>query len=407
MVVYGKSQFNLFLEANIMKRHTISIVVALTVLVACTAFGQAGQTEQRQNLRQRFENMSEEEREKFRAEMRERRQRWESMSDQEREEFRSQMGSRGRMGREEQLKAIKAIEGQLARLKTAVEAAGPETRSRISGEEREKMMASMRERQTAIRAIEQQLARLRGPGRPGAEPRGRIGELRAIHKLAVKEKATETAKRLEKLIAVYERASRGRTGEPERPPRRERPARPPRDAEGADSGRRAPEFRLTSFDGKAVRLSNYRGKTVVLEWFNFECPFVVHHYGKPNTMTQLAKKYKDKDVVWLAINSTSHTTPEANKTFAEKHKLAYPILDDRSGRVGHAYGAKTTPHMYIIDARGNIAYDGAIDDSPMGKTPAGAKLTNYVDKALAELTAGKEVSAKNTKPYGCSVKYPK
>jgi peroxiredoxin len=309
------------------------------------------------------------------------------------------------MGREEQLKAIKAIEGQLARLKAAVEAGGPEDRSRLrdlSEEERaklrEKMVASMRERQTAIRSIEQQLARLRGPGRPGAEPRGRIGELREIHKLAVKEKATETAKRLEKLIAGYQR-------EPERAPRRERPARPPRDAEGAASGRRAPEFRLNSFDGRAVRLSNYRGKTVVLEWLNFECPFVVHHYGKPNTMTQLAKKYKDKDVVWLAINSTSHTTPEANKAFAEKHKLAYPILDDRSGEVGHAYGAKTTPHMYIIDARGNIAYDGAIDNSPQGKTPAGAKLTNYVDKALAELTAGKEVSTKNTKPYGCSVKY--
>jgi peroxiredoxin len=397
-----------------MKRHTISIVVVLTVLVACTAFGQARRTEQQQNLRERFENMSEEEREKFRAEMRERRQRWESMSDQEREEFRAQMGSRGRMGREEQLKAIKAIEGQLARLKTAVEATGPEARGQfrdLSEEERvklrEKMVASMRERQTAIRAIEQQLARLRGPGRPGAEQRARIGELRAIRELAVKEKATETAKRLEKLIAGYQKESGGRPGEPERGPRRERPARPPRDAEGAPSGKKAPEFRLNSFDGKAVRLSNYRGKTVVLEWFNFECPFVMHHYGKETTMAELAKKYKDKDVVWLAINSTSHTTPEANKAFAEKHKLAYPILDDRSGRVGHAYGAKTTPHMYIIDARGNIAYDGAIDDSPMGKTPAGAKLTNYVDKALAELTAGKEVSAKNTKPYGCSVKYPR
>ncbi|NIP25799.1 MAG: redoxin domain-containing protein [Phycisphaerae bacterium] len=124
-------------------------------------------------------------------------------------------------------------------------------------------------------------------------------------------------------------------------------------------------------------------------------------------MIKLANKYKDKNVVWLAVNSTSHTTPEANKKFAEQQKLPYPILDDRSGRVGHAYGAKTTPHMYIINPRGRIVYEGAIDNSPLGKTPEGKDLVNHVDKALGEITAGKMVTTKETKPYGCTVKYPK
>jgi hypothetical protein len=145
----------------------------------------------------------------------------------------------------------------------------------------------------------------------------------------------------------------------------------------------------------------------VLEWLNFECPFVQHHYDKAKTMVGLANKYKDKGVVWLAINSTSHTKPADNKAFASGKKLPYPLLDDRSGKVGRAYGARTTPHMFVINAAGAIAYEGAIDNSPLGKTPAGQKPVNYVDKALAELVAGKEVSTPRTKPYGCSVKYAK
>ncbi|MHC4482792.1 MAG: redoxin domain-containing protein, partial [Planctomycetota bacterium] len=112
-------------------------------------------------------------------------------------------------------------------------------------------------------------------------------------------------------------------------------------------------------------------------------------------------------VVWLAVNSTNHTTVKQNKDWAAKHKLPYPILDDRPGAVGRAYGATNTPHMYIISTEGNIVYEGAIDNSPNGKTPDGEKMINYVDKALAELTAGKAVSTAKTKPYGCSVKYPR
>jgi peroxiredoxin len=175
-------------------------------------------------------------------------------------------------------------------------------------------------------------------------------------------------------------------------------------AAALEAGDKAPEFALANYDGRIVHLSDYKGRVVVLEWFNYECPFVKYHYEKANTLIELPNKYKDKDVVWLAINSTAHLTTEGNKGFAEKFKLSYPILDDRAGKVGHLYGAKTTPHMFIIGAKGNIAYSGAIDNSPMGKE---TNVINYVDKALAELTAGKEVSIPRTEPYGCSVKYAK
>jgi len=171
------------------------------------------------------------------------------------------------------------------------------------------------------------------------------------------------------------------------------------------AGKTAPAFTLNSFDGKAISLSDYKGKIVVLEWVNPECPYVRYHYEKKNTMTELAAKYKADNVVWLAVNSTSHFTAAKDKEFAEKHNLDYPVLSDSSGVVGKAYGAKTTPHMFIIDTDGNIVYDGGIDNSPLGIPLAGEVLINYVDKALTELIGGRAVSTPNTKPYGCSVKY--
>ncbi len=405
-----------------MKRCLISVVAVLMVLAVVGAtFGQEEErARQRDSMRQRFENMSEEEREKFLAEMRQRRERYQNMSEEEREKFRAEMqqrfgGARSGLSREAELEKIKSIEEQLAKLKAAIEAIpGREERSRfrdLSQEERtklrEKMAKASQERQRAIRAIEQQLAKLRGPRRPQAGRQASIGELRVIHGLAVKEKATQTASRLERLIARYQRESGVPRPRPERleRPQRERPARPGRDVQDESAGKRAPSFELNSFDGKTVSLSDYRGKFVVLEWFNFECPLSRYHYETKNTMVELAKKYKGKNVVWLAVNSTSHTTPGPNKTFAERHKLPYLILDDRSGKVGRAYGAQTTPHMYIINPRGNLVYEGAIDDSPMGKKKEG--VINYVDNALAELTARKAVSTPKTKPYGCTVKYAK
>jgi peroxiredoxin/Sec-independent protein translocase protein TatA len=397
------------LEASIMKRWIIFVTVVLVVLGAARA--QETRTGAREG-RQGFQNLSDEERAKMK-------ERFQNMSPEEREKFRAEMrqriGSGGRsLGPEEQLKAIEAIEEQVAKLKAAVEAAGPGDSERLRdlseaerAKLREKMGSAMRQRQQAIRAIEGQLARLRGPAQQTRfEPRESVGQLKAIHELAVKENATQTAKRLEKLIASYQRQPTDRMRDPEQRPPRDRLVRPEK-VKDSDSSKKAPGFKLNSFEGKTVSLSDYRGKIVVLEWLNFECPYVRYHYDKVTTMIDLAKKYKDRNVVWLAVNSTSHTTPGANIEFAEKHKLPYPILDDRSGKVGHAYGAETTPHMFVIDPRGNIVYEGAIDNSPNGKTPAGQELTNYVDAALTAMIAGKDVSTRNTRPYGCSVKYPR
>jgi peroxiredoxin len=177
-------------------------------------------------------------------------------------------------------------------------------------------------------------------------------------------------------------------------------------AEKASAGKassQAPDFTLEDQDGKSVTLSDYKGKIVVLEWFNGECPYVQRHY-KSKTMQSLAGKYRDKGVVWLAINSTSTADRKVNKAWVEKYKLEYPILDDHSGKVAKLYSAKTTPHMFVIDRDGNLVYKGAIDDDPPGKKE---HAVNYVSEVLEKLTAGQTVALKETKPYGCSVKYAK
>ena len=170
---------------------------------------------------------------------------------------------------------------------------------------------------------------------------------------------------------------------------------------------KAPDFKLKNHDGKEVKLADYKDKIVVLEWINHECPFVKYHYEKKSTMKELAARYKEKKVVWLAIDSTNHQKTEKNKKYAEKNKIFHPILDDRSGKIGRAYKATNTPHMFIINTDGNIAYSGAIDNAPLGRVPKDKEYINYVDKALEELTSGKTVSIAKTKPYGCTVKYKK
>jgi len=170
---------------------------------------------------------------------------------------------------------------------------------------------------------------------------------------------------------------------------------------------KAPDFKLKNHDGKEVKLADYKGKIIVLEWFNQECPFVKYHYEKKSTMKELAAGYKDKKVIWLAIDSTNHQKTEKNRKYAERHKILHPILDDRSGKVGKAYKATNTPHIFIINTDGKIAYNGAIDNTPLGKVPKDKESINYVDEALKELISGKTVSIAKTKPYGCSVKYNK
>lgn len=169
----------------------------------------------------------------------------------------------------------------------------------------------------------------------------------------------------------------------------------------AKVGEKAPAFTLEDQDGKKVSLADHSGKIIVLEWFNEECPIVQRHYAG-DAMNKLAAKYKEKGVVWLAINSTSAKDNAANKKADAAWKMARPILNDAAGTVGHAYGASNTPGMYVVNKDGTLAYMGAIDDNSSGdvKEPK-----NYVAKALDELLAGKPVSEPQTKQYGCSVKY--
>ena len=170
----------------------------------------------------------------------------------------------------------------------------------------------------------------------------------------------------------------------------------------ASIGATAPSFALQDQDGNEVRLADFSGKVVVLEWFNNDCPFVQRHYAA-KTMATLAESFQDQGVVWLAINSTHYATKENNKAWKEKYSLPYPILSDNSGEVGTTYAAKTTPHMYIIDKSGTLVYAGGIDDDPKGESKSP---TNYVSKALQEVLAGSTVTTPESKPYGCSVKYP-
>lgn len=171
---------------------------------------------------------------------------------------------------------------------------------------------------------------------------------------------------------------------------------------GASVGALAPTFTLEDQSGKKVSLADFAGKIVVLEWVNPDCPFVQRHY-KAKTMITLAEKYRPKGVIWLAINTTRYMNKDTNKQWVAQHRLPYPILDDHLGHVGKLYGAKTTPHMFIIDQLGKLVYAGAIDDDPGGIK--GKEAVNYVERALEELLAGKPVSQPQTKPYGCTVKY--
>jgi peroxiredoxin len=171
---------------------------------------------------------------------------------------------------------------------------------------------------------------------------------------------------------------------------------------------KAPDFTLKDLNGLDIQLSKLAGKIVVLEWTNYDCPFVKAHYtDQVRTMSELAATYRDKGVVWLTINSTHYATTESNKEWAQKHGLKQTILIDSDGKVGKLYGAETTPHMFVIDKEGKIAYEGAIDNAPLGKKPEDEELVNYVDKAISELLEGKKVQFVKTKPYGCSVKYAK
>lgn len=177
----------------------------------------------------------------------------------------------------------------------------------------------------------------------------------------------------------------------------------------AEVGQPAPDFTATDIEGKTHKLSDYKGKIVVLESYNLDCPFVANHY-KTGAMQELQGELTAKGVVWFVVNSVnpkhaSYRPPEkAREEWAAQKMKATAWLDDSSGKIGRAYGMKTTPHMFVIAKDGTLAYAGAIDDRPASEgDPRTAR--NYVREAVEALLAGKPVPVAQTKPYGCGVKY--
>jgi len=178
----------------------------------------------------------------------------------------------------------------------------------------------------------------------------------------------------------------------------------------ATPGSAAPDFVVADSNGRTVKLSDYRGKYVVLEWTNPECPFVRAQYGA-ETMQALQKEAAGRDVVWLSVNSTNQSSSEyksgaqMNAWMKEKGAAPKAVLIDATSATGRAYAAKTTPHMFVIDPKGTIVYAGAIDDKRSASVSDRKTANNYVRAALDESLAGKPVTVASTQPYGCSVKY--
>jgi peroxiredoxin len=168
----------------------------------------------------------------------------------------------------------------------------------------------------------------------------------------------------------------------------------PNPAAAVTVGEKAPAFTAKTADGSEVKLSDYAGKVVVLEWFNKGCPFVRKHYDSANMQT-LQKEYTAKDVIWLTVNSSAE-----GKQGYETH-----VVLDADGSIGKLYDAKTTPHMFVIDKEGTLVYAGAIDDTPSVKTEDVKTAKNYVRAALDALAAGEAIADASTKAYGCAVKY--
>ena len=178
----------------------------------------------------------------------------------------------------------------------------------------------------------------------------------------------------------------------------------------ASVGQPAPDFKALDTRGKVVTLADFKGKHVVLEWVNPGCPYVVKHYGSAN-MPGTQKEATTQGVVWLAVNSTAtdhsdYRAPAALAQWMQSQKAAATAtLMDADGKLGRAYGARTTPHLYIIDPKGTLVYAGGIDNKPTANPADVATATNHVKVALGEALAGKPITQASTRPYGCSVKY--
>ena len=175
-------------------------------------------------------------------------------------------------------------------------------------------------------------------------------------------------------------------------------------------GASAPAFSLPDSNGKGHSLAEYRGKTVILEWTNDQCPFVGKHYGTGN-MQALQRETTGKGMIWLSVISSAPGTqgyvqgPEANKPTTERHAAPTAVLLDPAGKVGRSYDARTTPHMYIIDAKGTLVYMGGIDDKPTTDWDDVKTAKNYVRAALDDMAKSQPIADAVTRPYGCTVKY--
>ena len=170
-------------------------------------------------------------------------------------------------------------------------------------------------------------------------------------------------------------------------------------------GEPAVDFTLNDPDGKEHSLSDFKGKTVVLVWTNPECPYVVPHC-QSRTLDAIDAKFDDEKVAILQIDSTDTGSVERTKKTAEKYELEVVTLHDFDGKVGRAYGAKTTPHCFVIDAKGKLVYEGALDNAPRGQISGDdEEKVNYVEAALNDVLAGRAPAIPSTKPYGCGVKY--
>jgi hypothetical protein len=175
-------------------------------------------------------------------------------------------------------------------------------------------------------------------------------------------------------------------------------------------GTPAPAFTLADSNGRAVSLVDFKGNTVVLEWTNHECPYVGKHY-RGNNMQALQKKWTGQGIVWLSVISSApglqgHVSPQqANKLTTDRGAAPSAVLFDPTGKVGRSYGARTTPHMYVIDREGALVYMGAIDDQPTARLEDLKGARNFVDQALGEISQGKPVSVAVSRAYGCSIKY--
>lgn len=178
----------------------------------------------------------------------------------------------------------------------------------------------------------------------------------------------------------------------------------------AELGSPAPDFELRDAGGRSYRLSRFRGKLVVLEWFDPECPFVTYAYDD-GPLAEMETRYAASGIVWLSLYSTradrASLAPALLREFADRRKLRAPILIDSGGAVARAFGARTTPHMFVVNERGVLVYSGALDNAPMGRVERAAAKTNYVETAIDDLRSGHAVTTSSTRPYGSPLTHPR